>query len=269
MNILQRIEKRVVLPGDSEIRRSQKVLAAMIYITAGPTLLFNAIGNFSAGLSGVGWAQLALSIFLIAAFLVEIKFPAYHVPLAYTAFLVSLVVNLLAHLFAGGTTSGNFNIAWAVLTPLLAVLLVDRRALLLTMIPFMLVVLGVIFLEPWALAHMPRVDPFFMLFNYATSLAMLGIMIALASLYLVGQIENYRRRADDLLLNILPGTIAMRLKEDPGTIADGYDEVSVLFADIVGLQACLPMPIPSPWSTCSTRYSLILTIWLQNMVWRR
>ncbi|MFN2125074.1 MAG: hypothetical protein ACK2UP_16380, partial [Candidatus Promineifilaceae bacterium] len=135
MNILQRIEKRVVLPGDSEIRRSQKVLAAMIYITAGPTLLFNAIGNFSAGLSGVGWAQLALSIFLIAAFLVEIKFPAYHVPLAYTAFLVSLVVNLLAHLFAGGTTSGNFNIAWAVLTPLLAVLLVDRRALLLTMIP--------------------------------------------------------------------------------------------------------------------------------------
>jgi hypothetical protein len=47
-------------------------------------------------------------------------------------------------------------------------------------------------------------------------------LVATASiLYLLFQVERYRRRADDLLLNILPGPIAARLKENPGTIADG------------------------------------------------
>jgi class 3 adenylate cyclase len=219
------------------VRRSQKVLAAMIFLCAGPLVLINGIGSFTAGLNGVGWVLLLLGVFLIVSFLVEIRYPTFYVPLAYTAFVVSLAANLLAHLFAGGTTSGNFNIGWAVLTPLLAVLLVDRRALLLVMVPFLLVVLGVVVFEPWALANMPQINPTYMLINYAFGLASLGVMIALASLYLVGQIENYRRRADDLLLNILPGSVATRLKENRETIADGFSEVTVLFADIVDFTA--------------------------------
>ena len=42
------------------------------------------------------------------------------------------------------------------------------------------------------------------------------------------------QRSGELLRNILPDAIAERLKRDGGTIADSYDEVSVLFADIVG-----------------------------------
>ncbi|MGH3522129.1 MAG: adenylate/guanylate cyclase domain-containing protein, partial [Mycobacterium sp.] len=40
-------------------------------------------------------------------------------------------------------------------------------------------------------------------------------------------------RAESLLLNILPGSIAARLKTDPHTIADQFPSVSVLFADVV------------------------------------
>jgi class 3 adenylate cyclase len=53
------------------------------------------------------------------------------------------------------------------------------------------------------------------------------------SFYFVNQLDTLRARADELLLNILPAPIAGRLKEDASTIADGYDEVTVLFADIV------------------------------------
>jgi class 3 adenylate cyclase len=54
--------------------------------------------------------------------------------------------------------------------------------------------------------------------------------------------ENFRstkllmasmQRSEALLLNILPVPIADRLKEYAGTIADGFESVSVLFADIV------------------------------------
>jgi class 3 adenylate cyclase len=47
------------------------------------------------------------------------------------------------------------------------------------------------------------------------------------------QIEVERAKAERLLLNILPESIAERLKRDEGVIADGYEEVTVLFADIV------------------------------------
>jgi hypothetical protein len=40
-------------------------------------------------------------------------------------------------------------------------------------------------------------------------------------------------RSEGLLLNVLPRSIAQRLKRSPDVIADAYDEVTVLFADIV------------------------------------
>ncbi|MDA0210607.1 MAG: adenylate/guanylate cyclase domain-containing protein [Cyanobacteria bacterium FC1] len=46
-----------------------------------------------------------------------------------------------------------------------------------------------------------------------------------------------QQRSEQLLLNILPSSIAERLKYEPTTIADSFAEVSVLFADIVGFTA--------------------------------
>ncbi|MFZ0142276.1 MAG: adenylate/guanylate cyclase domain-containing protein [Aeromicrobium sp.] len=47
-------------------------------------------------------------------------------------------------------------------------------------------------------------------------------------------LEQERARSDALLHNILPEEIATRLRTEPGAIAEAADEVSVLFADIVG-----------------------------------
>jgi len=52
--------------------------------------------------------------------------------------------------------------------------------------------------------------------------------------YYVAAAKREREKADNLLLNVLPTEIANRLKEENGTIADGYDEISILFADVVG-----------------------------------
>jgi class 3 adenylate cyclase len=42
-----------------------------------------------------------------------------------------------------------------------------------------------------------------------------------------------QERSERLLLNILPGPVAERLKMEDGTIADGFADVTVMFADIV------------------------------------
>ena len=50
-------------------------------------------------------------------------------------------------------------------------------------------------------------------------------------------IEQKNRENEALLLNILPGEIASRLKEGEHEIADGFADVTVLFGDIVGFTA--------------------------------
>lgn len=51
---------------------------------------------------------------------------------------------------------------------------------------------------------------------------------------LMADLDAERAKSEELLLNILPAPVAERLKSEQGVIADRYDSVSVLFADIVG-----------------------------------
>jgi urea transport system substrate-binding protein len=61
--------------------------------------------------------------------------------------------------------------------------------------------------------------------------AQIAIAISQAELY--EQARTAQEQSDRLLLNILPEAIAKRLKQDENTIADSFEEVTVLFADIV------------------------------------
>ena len=47
-------------------------------------------------------------------------------------------------------------------------------------------------------------------------------------------LEKEHRQSESLLLNILPQAIATRLKETDQLIADAFDEVTIMFADVVG-----------------------------------
>jgi len=50
----------------------------------------------------------------------------------------------------------------------------------------------------------------------------------------LADLDEARRRSDDLLQNILPARIAEQLKRTSKPIADGFNEVTILFADLVG-----------------------------------
>ena len=65
-------------------------------------------------------------------------------------------------------------------------------------------------------------------------------VVLFAAVLLLGEAVRTRRalrleqeKSERLLLNVLPASIAARLKQTEGVIADGFPEVTVLFADIV------------------------------------
>ncbi len=66
------------------------------------------------------------------------------------------------------------------------------------------------------------------------TLAMCAHYARLATLIAEEHLDRAHARSEELLLNILPPSIATRLKTEGGIIADGFADVTVLFADIVG-----------------------------------
>ena len=89
-------------------------------------------------------------------------------------------------------------------------------------------------------------------------------IVLFAAVLLLGEAVRTRRaltleqeRSERLLLNILPAPIATRLKQHEDVIADGFPEVTVLFADLVDFtrrsQRSRPSRWCSSWTVCSRR----------------
>jgi len=77
----------------------------------------------------------------------------------------------------------------------------------------------------------------------ATIVAALATSILLLQLFVADIVEAEARldranaRLEDLLENMLPRSVAQRLRQEGKTFADGYSQCSILFADIVGFTA--------------------------------
>ena len=236
MDLLGRIDRYVARPDDSETQRTQKTLAVILLFVSSTSTLINGWRYYNVGLDGVALMFFilgAISSAAFVAFLLVRQVTDHYRAVAIFVLTAGYLCNAGGHLLAGGYTSGLLIIQWLTVSLVLSVLFLTRNGVYLMIVLYLAIVLAAGFLEPWARGHAPELAPSFVATDATSTMVLMGLVVVGASLYLFDQVERYRQRADDLLLNILPGSIATRLKEAPGTIADGYNEVTVLFADIV------------------------------------
>lgn len=76
-------------------------------------------------------------------------------------------------------------------------------------------------------------------------LAMMSYVYSEAARKAEALLELERQKSEGLLLNILPMSIAARLKEDSSVIADHFESATVMFADIVGFTAMSELVTPT------------------------
>lgn len=156
-------------------------------------------------------------------------------------FVLFLVLPGLLQVSLGGLIASSGIVLWAVVVPLAALALAGLRRSVPWLVAYVAEVALLAVLDS-RISHGPPelpgglVTAFFVL-NVSGMTTCAYLMLG----YFVEQRERVRQaleveqqRSERLLLNVLPEAIAQRLKAGLGVIAERYDDVSVLFADLVG-----------------------------------
>lgn len=158
----------------------------------------------------------------------------------------------------GGFSNSSAVAAWAGITPVLAYLFGVRSGLWLGAFIVLLAVSAA--METTLASHAPHIDTSVQAVMWVMNLAGPSIAAFLALAYFTGErdrsraalaeehrlLEIERDRSEQLLLNVLPAPIAHRLREGHTTIAESQDEVTILFADLVGFTPLAESIGPGP-----------------------
>ncbi len=228
------LERRLALPGDDDTLRRRRVVAFYAGLAGVNTAALFAALYFIGGAPLLGWLYV-LTVVVSGATLGYLVLR----PRAYTTCVLITTIYVTIHpwvvgLASGGFQSGLLPMLWALVGVAGSLLLIGARPALFHAGLYVVMALASVLLDPWAATNRPDLPQNLRLVLSAISALVPGMMVLFISLFLFQQVERARQQADRLLRNILPGPIADQLKQRPTTIADSHDEVTVLFADIVG-----------------------------------
>ncbi|MCL2656796.1 MAG: adenylate/guanylate cyclase domain-containing protein [Betaproteobacteria bacterium] len=247
---MQRLRSAGIEPGDSEELRLQKSLlvfaSGLVSIASiGWLLIYWALGpKLSTTLPFV--LQLTISANLVI-YAWSGSFPVFR----FSQLAVFLFFPFIAQWALGNFVNASGVILWGLLAPIGALLCSGTRESLPWFVAYLFLTLLTGIFE-FLLADSPiaraspvplRISMAFFALNFATLSTFVWLLLrfAIAERQKAREaLEDAHRllgmeqeRSERLLLNVLPQPIAERLKDENQTIADGFPEVTVMFADIV------------------------------------
>jgi len=202
--------------------------------------------SLGAGIAGVVWAvmyavlgkplsgliPLAIDVVVVAILVTFVR--TKKLGLLPLPFLGSgIVLPLLLQLSLGGYVHGSAVVMWAFMAPLFALLLRPARETAIWLAIFVADLVLAALLDG-TVARVQPLPNIAILTLFALNIAGIGSLTFVALSYFRAQRDAAERRSERLLLNVLPGPIAARLKRGEEPIADQHDDVTVLFADLAG-----------------------------------
>ena len=214
---------------DERFRKRLLVAVAVIILPIGFLwgCLYWAFGEEPVALTP--WGYVAGSTLSLAIFARTRNFAS----LRTAQLLLILVAPALGTVMLGGLRESSAVILWSLLAPLGAVAL-DRPG---RGWPWFAAFVATILLA-LGLAEVVRPDGADLPDGFVRTFDVLNIVVVsfVAMLLLVtfarGR-DAAQARVETLLLNVLPAEVAQRLQSDPNSIADHFDDASILFADVV------------------------------------
>ena len=139
-----------------------------------------------------------------------------------------------AQLVGGGITGSSPGLVWAFLVPAYAILALGPRRAMPWFLAFLASVALLTLIDPWARDTFGVPPYVFQVIGWS-----MNVVLPLSIVFVLLRYTDLRRRAaearaDELLFNAIPASIAKRLKHGESRIAETYPETTVLFADVEG-----------------------------------
>jgi adenylate cyclase len=239
-NWLRRLTDLGSLPSDPEelrLRKSVLVLSSTLMAT----LSFVWVGTYAAlGLWLSAAIPLAYQLASAASLCTFARTRRYRLFRA-SQLLMSLLLPFALQWSLGGFAASSAVSLWAFTSPVGALLFVGARPAVPWFVAFAALVAVSGAIDPALSAGAPEVPSsvevsFFVLnlLGVCTTAYVLLQYFVRARERALAELEVERAKSERLLLNVLPASVASRLKESDQVIADGFAAATVLFADIVG-----------------------------------
>jgi adenylate cyclase len=218
-------------PQDDDDTRADKALLVLISVLILPVSLLWAALYLAFG-SPVGWVPLAYFAVLLASIVVFSRTRDFGTLLRVGQVAILLAPTLSMAPLGGFLDSGGVGL-WGILAPLGALVFSDVRSAARWYVAWAVVFLGSGIVGELVGGVSPTVPRWFTSTMLALNVTVGGTIVFTLLAVFARQRRDAQARAENLLLNILPRSIADRLKADTRTIADQFSSASILFADVV------------------------------------
>jgi guanylate cyclase len=222
---------------DDEDARLRKALLVLIAVLVLPIallwfLLYTAMGTWT------GYLALLYAVISIGSILLFARTGDFRTLLRIQLAAITVAPTISMLPIGGFIAAGGVGV-WGIMGPLGALVFNGVRSGVRWFVAFVTIFLGSGFIGI-ALGIPSPLPEWFSNVMLALNVSVGGTMVfTLLALFAkqreeaLAALRVEQERAESLLLNILPGSIAERLKAHPGTIADQFTAASVLFADVV------------------------------------
>ncbi len=181
-------------------------------------------------------AYSALSAVSIAVYIALHRYRLFR----FSQLLLTLLLPFFLMIALGGIVYSSAVVLWSLMSPLGALLFANRRRALLWFIAYLVVVFIGVVLGP-AIRDANSLPPVVITLFFGLNIGGVSAVTFVLLQNFMNQkdealelLRAEQARSEGLLLNVLPAQIAEVLKDGVRTIAEQCDEVSVLFADVVG-----------------------------------
>ena len=232
--ILGRIEQHCSLESDTHEKRRYKI--TMVLISALCIVASFIWGTLYYAILGATWTMYftySFTVVMGGALTVFCSKKQFSV-LFYPFLIMILLIPTTIQLSLGGFAASGAVMTWSILAPLCVLMFQNVKKAVYWFIAYVALLLAAVWLDRLVMAWtVPLSHGVSMLF-FGMNIIGPSITIFFSMMYFVKAFQREHERSERLLLNILPQPIAERLKQKQDIIADGFPDVTILFADIVG-----------------------------------
>ncbi len=134
----------------------------------------------------------------------------------------------------GGVFDSGFVMAWAFCGPITALMFLTLRQSIFWLLIYIVNIAITVIFNDYFSEHGEYVNEATKVLFFVMNLCVSSLVVFVFAYYFVNSALIEKQKSNQLLLNILPNSIARKLKNEKGVIANRHEEVSVLFADLVG-----------------------------------